>query len=350
MKQAPSDFFLASHQPGLFRSSAWLTAWKETWGTHPATRPSGDAVLLPSGTTLEEMIVRTRTYKGKILPVINAFPLGLSTREMPSIRSEYFFFANEDEHLPKIITRYLDNALQYSWDQFYIADVLRSSPTYHLLLQTARARQLDVIHSEIEPTYAIDLRQQDFATYLGNLGKHTRLRLFNRRQHLKKQGPVKIQNIWPDRTAFFQLLNDFHQRRWGKACYRGRNIDFINLFLDHLMLQGYEVDFSVMSVSDTPVSVVFDIRYQGRQYNFQCGYLENFCKSVALGTLHFGYQIETAFNNPAIQFYDFMAGKGKNSDYKRKLVNRSDEFATLLLVRSNWLKQIYKLQSLVGKT
>lgn len=350
MKQAPSSFFLASHQPGLFRSSAWLTAWKEAWGTHPATRPSGDAVSLPCGTTLEEMIVRTRTYKGKILPVINAFPLGISTREMPSIRSEYFFLANEDEHLPKTITRYLDNALQYSWDQFYIADILRSSPTYHLLLQAARARQLDVIHAEIEPTYAIDLRQRDFATYLGNLGKHTRLRLFNRRQHLKKQGPVKIQNIWPDRTAFFQLLNDFHQRRWGKACYRGRNIDFINLFLDHLTIQGYEVDFSVMSVSGTPVSAVFDIRYQGRQYNFQSGYLENFCKSVALGTLHLGYQIEAAFNNPAIQFYDFMAGKGKNSDYKKKLVNRSDELATLLLVRSNWLKQIYKLQSLVRKT
>ena len=111
-----------------------------------------------------------------------------------------------------------------------------------------------------------------------------------------------------------------------------------------------EVDFSVMSVSDTPVSVVFDIRYQGRQYNFQSGYQENYCKSVALGTLHFGYQIEAAFNNPAIQFYDFMAGKGKNCDYKKKLVNRTDEFATLLLVRSHWLKQAYKLQSLLRRT
>ena len=105
-----------------------------------------------------------------------------------------------------------------------------------------------------------------------------------------------------------------------------------------------------MSVSDTPVSVVFDIRYQGRQYNFQSGYQENYCKSVALGTLHFGYQIEAAFNNPAIQFYDFMAGKGKNCDYKKKLVNRTDEFATLLLVRSHWLKQAYKLQSLIRRT
>lgn len=350
MTQAPSDFFPISHQPGLFRSSAWLTAWNETWGTHPAVRSSEDFVSLPFGTTLEDKIVRTRTYKGKILPIINAFPLGISTREMPGIRSEYFFFGNEDKHLSKTITRYLDNALQCSWDQFYIADVLRSSPTYYLLLQAARARQLDVIHAEIEPTYAIDLRQQDFATYLGNLGKHTRLRLFNRRQHLNNQGTVRIQNIWPDRTAFFQLLNDFHLRRWGKACYRGRNRDFINLFLDHSTAQGYEVDFSVMSVSDTPISVVFDIRYQGRQYNFQSGYLENFCKSVALGTLHFGYQIEAAFDNPAIEFYDFMAGKGKNSDYKKKLVNRSDEFATLLLVRSNWLKQIYRLQSLLRKT
>lgn len=347
MKRDPSDFFPCTHQPGLFRSSAWLMAWCETWGKHPAIRLSEDSTTPLSTAALDQMIACTRSYKGKILPVITAYPAGLSTREIPSIRSEYFFFGNEDKHLSDTITHHLDTALQHPWDQFYIADLLRSSPTYHLLLQAARARKLDVIHSKIEPTYAIDLRQQDFAGYLRELGKNTRLRLYNRRQNLKRQGSVTVENIWPDRTAFFQLLNDFHQLRWGKACYRGRNLDFINLFLDHLTQEGHEIDFSVMSVSGTPVSVAFDIRYKGRQYNFQSGYLENFCRSISLGTLHFGYQIEAAFNNPAVQYYDFMAGKGKKSDYKKKLVNRHDEFATLLLIRSSWLKQIYRLQSLI---
>src|SRR5690606_40849246 len=72
---------------------------------------------------------------------------------------------------------------------------------------------------------------------------------------------------------------------------------------------------------------VFDISYQGRKYNLQTGYQENFHKSISLGTLHFGYQIEAAFRDPDVAFYDFMAGKGKNSDYKKSLANCSDEFA-----------------------
>lgn len=345
MDSASSDFFPANHQPGLFRSAAWLNAWHETWGTDPAIQLPDDIAVPPTVTELQQAIVRTRLDKNGLLSINSAFPLGLSTKLTPSIRSEYFFFGAEDEHISQTIALYLDNALRYSWDQLYLTDVLRSSVTYRILLEEAKKRKLDAIHKEAEKTYAVDVRQQ-FDIYLKGLGKNTRLKLFNRRSNLARLGAIKVENIWPNRTTFFQLLDDFHQVRWGKSCYRGKNRQFINRLLDHLSEQGHEIDFSVLSVAGRPISVVFDIRYQGRQYNLQTGYLQNFNKSISLGTLHFGYQIESAFNNPSIQFYDLMAGKGKHADYKKSLANLADEFVTLLLVRSPALKLAYRLKML----
>src|SRR5690606_2264127 len=345
MVLASSDFFPASQQPGLFRSDAWLTAWHDTWGRHPA-------LLMPEKTTsataqdLRHMILRVSSRRKKILSVVNAFPPGLSSSSTPSVRSEYFFLEREEGDLADTIRRWLDAAQCYSWDQLYIADVLRSSLTYTLLLEEAQRRGLEVIHQNIESTYAIDLRHQGFEDYLQSRGKNTRLKLFNRRRNLAQLGKVEVNNIWPNRAGFFELLDQFHQARWGKPCYREGNRKFINRLLDNLDQEGHPVDFSVLTLAGKPLSAVFDISYQGRKYNLQTGYQENFHKSISLGTLHFGYQIEAAFRDPDVAFYDFMAGKGKNSDYKKCLANCSDEFATLLRVRSPLLRLYYRARHL----
>ena len=347
MDLASPEFFPLSQQPGLFRSSAWLSAWYDTWGKHPAILLPETLIGPASSANLHQIVVRVKTRQSKFLPIINAFPPGLSSTSIPSIRSEYFFFEKEEDNLSGTVQQWLDDAMTSAWDQLYIADVLRSSRTYKVLLEEAADRKLEVIHKSVENTYAVDLRHQDFPGYLKSLGKNTRLKLFNRRNNLAELGTVNIANLWPDRDAFFDLLDEFHQARWGKRCYRERNREFINLLLDNLHNEGHQIDFSVLSVNDKPVSAVFDICYQGRKYNLQTGYQQNFHKSISLGTLHFGYQIEGAFNNPDLQFYDFMAGKGKNADYKKSLANRSDEFATLLLIRNPLLKFFYRTRSLL---
>jgi hypothetical protein len=344
MDTRSSFFFPAHHQPGLFRSHAWLDAWQKSWGDHPNLQLLS---LDPALNDPTQTIGRARVVKKGILPISNAFPAGTSIATAPGIRSEYFFFPAYSTSLEEDIGSYLDKVLKHSWDQFYIADMLRSSPAYDLLLTLAQARNLYVVHEQIENTYAIDLRARDFAGYLRGLGKNTRLKLFNRRKNLAALGDIRVENLWPDRKGFYQLLNSFHQQRWGKDCYRGRNQKFIDQLLDNLHDENGEADFSVLSIAGKPVSVVFDIRFKGRQYNLQSGYLEQFHKHISLGTLHFGYQIEAAFQNPQIEFYDFMAGKGKHADYKKFLVNCQDEFASVVLARSAWLKIIYKLYTAI---
>lgn len=341
MSSSQSDFFPIEQQPGLFRSHAWLEAWHHAWGDHPshqladlATNPSKD---------LSRAISLSRVLKGGILPITCASPLGTSTLSTPSIRSEYFFFPAPQISRTKKVSGYLDDTLQHDWDQFYIADILRSSPAYLSLLDDAGKLNLDVYESASDLTYAVDLREKSFSDYLQKLGKHTRLKLFNRRQMLGAIGEVTVKNIWPDRENFLYLLNKFHQARWGKDCYRGRNLSFINRLLDNLSSDEGIIDFSVLSVDDEPISVIFDICFNGRQYNIQSGYIENFNKKISLGTLHFGYQIEKSFSNPAIAFYDFMAGKGKHANYKKSLANCSDQFSSILIIRNPFLKLVYRL-------
>lgn len=339
-------YFPDSQKPGLFRSAAWLSAWKECWGDHQKI------AILPGPVNCQEIVslyasfCRAQIYKKGLLRLTTAFPLGVSTAVVPSIRSEYFFFPADEHPLEQRITTYFDRALSHQWDQFYFPDILMSSPEYPLLLKLAKINNLYPVFETKENTYGIAVKNGDFAQYLAGLGKNTRLKLFNRRKNLAACGEITVENIWPDRERFFYLLDDFHQKRWGKACYRGRNKDFIDALLNNLDAQGCEVDLSILSVDGTPLSALLDVRVNGRQYNLQSGYIENFDKHISLGTLHFGYQIEAAFNHPAIAFYDFMAGKGKHADYKKHMATHSDQFISLYLIRSPWLKALYKLHDL----
>jgi hypothetical protein len=227
--------------------------------------------------------------------------------------------------------------------------VLHGTAEYEALHRLGSAMGFTCITKEKTTTYGVDVRENSFDQYLASLGSNTRLKLFNRRKNLSALGDVRIRNVWPDQEYFYQLLNTFHEKRWGKPCYRGRNLSFMRELLNNLVAQGQHVDLSVMTLNDEPVSVILDIAFNGRIYNLQTGYLENFANKISLGTLHFGYQLEAAFAAPEIDFYDFMAGSGKNADYKTHLANKTGEFHSLLLVKSPLLKMMYWTQALIEK-
>ena len=341
MTSTSHAFFPEHHRPGLFRSRAWLNTWAQHWGHGANIMP-----LANSPELAEHKLYRLRQMLKGVIPIQIGFPAGVSTSATPSVRSEYFFFSQKEEKSAQVIADYLNQLQRQRWDQFLLPDLLRSSNEYPLLLDQARAANLKVVEKHCDKTYGIDLTDKSFEQYLGSLGKNTRLKLFNRRKNLASLGTIKLENIWPDQDRFYQLLNEFHRTRWNKPCYQGIQLQFISDLSQALADDGHEIDFSVLSVNDEVVSVLFDVRVNGRQYNFQSGYLENFARNISLGTLHLGYQIEAAFSNPGIGFYDFMAGTGKNSDYKSAIANTSDELVTLALVRNPLLKFAYSWHAL----
>ncbi|RYF99587.1 MAG: hypothetical protein EOO07_36570, partial [Chitinophagaceae bacterium] len=211
------DYFSTKHQPGLFRSSAWLNAWKTAWGNCSAIEPLSDIDRVP----FKQILYSYPQKIKKLLSVNTAFPLGISTPVARSIRSEYFVFDVSD---PNNIDLYIKESLRSKWDQLFIPDVLEGSADWHLLYDNSARNKLDFIVVDKCTTYGIDLRQTNFPNYLQALGANTRLKLFNRRSNLKSLGTVEIKNIWPDKNYFISLINNFHTERWGKPCYEGRNL------------------------------------------------------------------------------------------------------------------------------
>lgn len=270
------------------------------------------------------------------------FSAGISTPASPSLRSEYF---NIEE---SVVEHLIDAALKYKWDQFYLPDLILASPEYNRLCGCARAKGLDVLVRDISMTYAVQLQGNSFSEYLKSLSGNTRLKLYNKRNALYKLGEIKITNLWPDFETFIRILNEFHERRWGKPCYSGRNLEQITWFIKEISRVGGVPNLSVIYCDDLPVSAVFDLEYLGRIYNIQSGYIERFQNGISLGTLHFGFQLENAFRSDATH-YDFMAGKGKSHDYKKALATHSENLVTIMLVRNPLLKCLYVIKDFINR-
>ncbi len=310
-----------------------------TWGDNTAIRKLSTEDNCP----LSEVVYAYRQTIKKLIPVTTAFPLGISTSALPSLRSEYFSFS-DDLLKASSLKNYMNKISLLPWDQFYVPDLIAHSFEWCGFRDAAALYGWAFVIKNVENTYGVDVSGGSFADYLKGLGGGARLKLFNRRKNLQALGTVQIKNIWPNKELFFSLINQFHLSRWGRPCYQGDAAEFMSLLLDKLNAAGHRIDLSVMSLNEQPISVVLDISINGRIYNLQSGYVEQLSKNISLGTLHFGYQIEKAFLSHEIDFYDFMAGNGKNSNYKVALANKVGEFNTILLVRNPMLKLIYRLQ------
>lgn len=334
-----SDFFPASNYPGIFTTHQWIDAWQKAWSDCEAI-----AVLRPHS-DIDSCRDGFYTYKQtrfRGIKVTTLFSAGISTPLSPSLRSEYF-------HLPQdSAEQFLTAAQVFQWDQFYIPDLMLASPQYLHLCAAAEAKAFKIIVRDHSTSYAVRLQGNNFADYLKGIGSNTRLKLFNKREKLYQLGEVRVENLWPRVDEFIGLLNQFHLQRWGKPCYSGRNLQQITGFLTQIALVGGAPDLSVIYCNDQAVSVVLDLNYCGRIYNIQSGYREKFQDGISLGTLHFGFQLEKAFASGA-EFYDFMAGNGKNSDYKKSLATHSATFVSVMIVRSRLLRTLYALKDLLNR-
>ncbi len=334
-----SDFFPASHYPGIFATHEWVDAWQNAWSDSAAI-----TVLKPH---LDRENCRDGFYlytqkKASVITLATLFSAGISTPASPSLRSEYF---NLDK---TATTQLLRSALEYKWDQFFIPDLLLDSEEYSELCKAVGAVNLTLSVRDHSVSYAVQLKQNTFANYLKGLGSNTRLKLFNKRKKLYQLGEVRVENLWPNIDGFIEILNQFHQRRWGGPCYSGRNRAQITGFLTQIAGAGGKPDLSVIYCNNQVVSAALDVEFCGRIYNIQSGYQEKFQDGISLGTLHFGFQLEKAFESGA-EFYDFMAGNGKHSDYKKSLATHSATLVSVMLVRSKLLRVLYGVKDLLNR-
>lgn len=274
--------------------------------------------------------------------------LGNCWRGMATMRTELLDFIAIKSRSQEIITalcQYINS--QPDWDEIVFVDMPISSSTSRLLQQTKPLTKSYYRIAERNDSYYLDMNNT-FDDFLQGLGKNTRLKVFNRRKILEQTGSVSFERICPDDVdEKFKLLNDFHKKRWGTPAFANKRLEF-NKQVAQLMAQNKKLIFSILYINNEPVSIQYNFVCNNHEYNIQAGFLESFHKKLALGYLHFGYEIEAAYDNK-ISIYDFLAGEGKNTQYKSSLTDAKITLMDLQVVRHKIAKLLYWLYDIYTK-
>jgi len=325
----PSDY------PSVFRSAAWVQAWIDTWGKHPALQ----LIDLGGRSNPLETVYITRQRLKKIIPVNTLSLAGVGCGLVSTPRAEYNDINQLVSHASGV-DGFFKAIKPLSWQQLLLPDILQGSLTDGYIQQLAQYKALNVYALKTEPAYAVD--STSIEDYMQQLGANTRLAYFNRRKNLAQHGEVHFESYdINEADKAFALLNSFHLRRWGKPCYSADSQSFMKNFGARLKDQGGCFVLQSMHVNGEAVSILVDVIWKNIRYNFQSGYAENKYPKIALGALHMGYGIEAAINNQ--QIYDFMAGEGKHSDYKKRIATRVQTINTYSLERG-FVKKLRQLQ------
>ncbi len=102
-------------------------------------------------------------------------------------------------------------------------------------------------------------------------------------------------------------------------------------------------------VNGKVVSVLYDVCKRDRQYNIKMAFDPNFSTQVSLGLIHLGYAMEQAAERK-VASYDFLAGPGRSSDFKRLLSQQRYELSCVQILRGPLLPAVYRWRDRMRRT
>jgi len=329
----------------LFMSWPWLYGWWETWSQ----------VL-----GLELMLLGVYDENGELVGIGPFYrrdlvtPLGFRVRRLhlmgnawhvsPTVRTEYCGLILRRDRAGEACQALIEAVGNWRWDEWILCDVLDTELQRLEQQGGSLWEETSGVYRLRDEGVRIDTRG-DFSQWLAGLGRNTRLKVYNRRAYLHRQGDLECVCCDPAVDGdFLDRLNGFHQVRWGKPAFDEEALRFHRLLMARLPEWGGRVQCSVLRFNGDCVSVLYDLTVGGQRFNLQSGYQEDFDRRVALGFLHLGYAIEAAFNDPEVDCYDLLAGGGKNQYYKHHFRGQRVNFNTLQLVRNPALRFLYRQQ------
>ncbi len=326
----------------LFMSWEWQHTWWQTF-----SEPNMQLTLLAATNGTGELVGLAPLYLSKarskkIIITRRLQFIGNCWRGKATMRTELLNFMSDTSCSKDVVNAFFQYINQLrNWDELILADLKKNSDTYKLLTNAPLLPKCHFRTTEEYDSFYIDTTG-NFQDYIQQLGKNTRLRLFNRRKNLQKLGNIVFKPDQQDDTKRqFKLLNGLHSKRWGKPVFTGARLQF-NQILANLMAHRDALSFSTITFDGKPVSIQYNYIINNHKYNIQAGFDEDFHKKIALGYLHFGYEVEHACNNQTTG-YDLLAGEGKNTSYKGHLTKRSVRIINLQIIRNPVVKMLYKL-------
>lgn len=336
----------ASDANPLFMSWPWLYSWWETW-----SQVLGMELVLLGVFDRQDELFGIGPFCRRVLVtpagirVTRLYIIGNAWRLAPTVRTEYCGIIARRGYEHPVSATIFSALEQLEWDELICSDV----PVDQLENLNAggfnEQRGYRTVRRSDDTGIRIDTSGR-FDDWLVRLGKNTRLKAYNRRAYLQKQGELAFLDHSQCRDGdFFERLNSFHMNRWGKPAFDIEALRFHRLLLKRLHLCDGEPAMSLIFYNEHCVSVLYDLVVGGCRYNLQAGYEEDFDAKVSLGYLHLGFAIEAAFNHGTTSAYDLLAGNGKNQFYKSHFHGEPVGFSTFQVVRSPLLKAVYRLQA-----
>lgn len=326
----------------IFLTPAWASSWWDAWGRR---QPNYELCVLQARDPQGQLIGVAPLYisNDPIRAGMHCRRLqfiGTNFRKSGVTRTEYVDFPARPGKQQQVLAAILGFiADELSFDEFVLTDLRRDTPTRTYLSEFARSRAWLERPSNLDQGTRIEL-EGDYANYLSRLGRNTRLRLHNRRKVLESLGQVEFHRYGTDQLdSGFEEMDRLFRRRWSQPVCNSAQLDFQRLLVERLP-DNAEVQLTGISVDGQVVSVQYNIRMAGTEYNFLSGFQDDLHSKLSVGMLHFGYSIEQAYVD-GLRHYDLLLGSGRTTHYKKNFAGQTIEAETVQLIQHPMLKAAY---------
>ena len=329
-----------SNADALFQSWEWLTLWWQCFGDSLAAVPEILAFQRSGELVGVAPLYRRRVVRHRLLPTTSVQLIGLSWRDTTPISEYLDVVATVDEAdavRRACVRAMLDEA---AWTEWVIGFTAAGRQWRDAFAGLELGQHQYVRDIDPSVSYQADL-SGGFKSYLRRLGQSTRRSVWNLRRRLALRGAVSFELVAPaEIDDVFGDLNRLHRLRWQRPAFAGMALDFHSRLAGRLASRG-ELAFSRLRVGGQVVSVLYDIRKGACQYNISMGFNPSFSQKLSLGLLHLGYAMEAAADRQ-VSTYDFLAGSGQRSDYKRHLSQTHRRLSCVHMLRGFMLPPLYR--------
>ena len=326
---------------GLFLSWDWLTDWWESFGGILGNDPMILGCYRGAELVGIAPLYQRRLMRGGVVPTHSLQMMGFSWRDREPLISEYLDVIAAAEDLQPVREACVRALLaQSGWTEFVVGFTAAGSAWREAYGRCAGREPHYLRELDRSIAYQADL-SGGFSAYLRELSQSTRRSLWNLRRRLGGPGEVMIETVGREQIgAAFEDLNRLHELRWQRPAFSGTRLAFHDRLAQRLIGRG-ELVISRLYVGRRVVSVLYDIRKGAHQYNIKMGFDPEFSTQISLGLIHLGYAMESAAD-ASVTRYDFLAGPGRTSDFKRLLSQVRHELGCVQMLRGPILSALYR--------
>ncbi len=333
----------------LFLSWDWLTNWWRVFGD--MVGGNADVLAFYRGPQLVGLapLYHRRLRRNGVFMTRSVQMIGIAWRDAEPLISEYLDVIAAAEDLSAVRDACVEHLVaQPGWNELVIAFTGTGGEWAAAYRSRAPAAGQYVRELDRSVTHQADL-SQGFQEYLKQLRQSTRRSVWNLRRRLGSDGAVRLEAVGlADIDDAFADLNRLHLLRWNKPAFIGKRLEFHRQLALRLSDTG-GLAMSRLWVNGKVVSVLYDVCKGHRQYNIKMAFDPNFSTQVSLGLIHLGYAMEQAAARK-VASYDFLAGPGRSSDFKRLLSQQHYELSCVQILRGPLLPAIYRWRDRMRRT